>query len=305
MSPASHAIALDLESAGAELVKRLGGTWTPRGGLCLCPAHADRRPSLSVRVGTSSLLFKCFAGCDTIAVLRAIRRLKFEVPVVADRDARPWQARDAAIAWRVADLWDEAWPLAGSPAATYAAARGLIGPADCLRYHPRTPLGAGRSVRFRPALLAAVRAGGGVIAVERLFLDLPAAHVARDLDPSKRLLGRPRDGAVRFGSPVKTLGLAEGWETAWSAHIILGIPVWATLGSERFPHITIPDAVDRLVLLPDNDDAGTSGANKAMAAHAAPGRTIGILPVRDGFNDWNDLLRGGGEEGGKWVRNAA
>src|SRR3546814_1361598 len=42
--------------------------------MCCCPAHDDRTPSLSVRIGETRLLFKCFAGCDISDVLRALRR---------------------------------------------------------------------------------------------------------------------------------------------------------------------------------------------------------------------------------------
>ncbi|GLJ00215.1 hypothetical protein Sbs19_40320 [Sphingobium sp. BS19] len=55
----------ELEAIGSDIVKRLGGVWKPGGAMCLCPAHADRSPSLSVRVGDHALLFKCFGGCDT------------------------------------------------------------------------------------------------------------------------------------------------------------------------------------------------------------------------------------------------
>jgi hypothetical protein len=40
------------------------GTWEAR-----CPAHDDRRPSLSVKQGTKAVLVKCHAGCATRAVL--------------------------------------------------------------------------------------------------------------------------------------------------------------------------------------------------------------------------------------------
>lgn len=312
MSRLSSGIDLELEAAAAEIVKRLGGVWSPRGAMCHCPAHADHSPSLSVRVGTNSLLFKCFAGCDTIDVLRAIRRLKLDIPSDDQQPRDHWRPRGERVAARIRGLWDEARPFAGSPAQIYASGRGLIGSAGTLRYHPQTPIGKGASVRFRPALLAAVRSGDRVVAVERLFLDVPPSLPARDLDPPKRLLGRPLDGAVRFGLPSTLLGLAEGWETAWSARILLGIPVWATLGSERFPHVSIPDCVERLILLPDDDAAGVIGSNKALEAHARPGRSIELLLPEEGFNDWNDQLRarrslstGGGEEGGMGMRKAA
>ena len=49
--------------------RRVGGTW-----MACCPAHDDRKPSLSVtksRDGT--LLFYCHAGCDQREVIEALR----------------------------------------------------------------------------------------------------------------------------------------------------------------------------------------------------------------------------------------
>jgi hypothetical protein len=151
-------------------------------------------------------------------------------------------------------------------------------------------------LRFRPALLAAVRSRNRVVALERLFLDPATGLPAGDLDPAKRMLGRPLDGAVRFGLAGDTLGLAEGWETAWSAHILLGIPVWASLGSERFAHVAIPASVTRLILLPDDDEAGRIGTAIACEVHALPGRTIDVELPAVGCNDWNDQLREGDPE---------
>src|SRR3546814_17797675 len=65
----------ELEAIGSEIVKRLGGVWKPGGAMCRCPAHADRSPSLSVRVGDHALLFKCFASCDSRDVINEILRL--------------------------------------------------------------------------------------------------------------------------------------------------------------------------------------------------------------------------------------
>src|SRR3546814_20948719 len=47
-----------------DLVGALGGTWHGRTAMCLCPAHADRTPSLSIRQGDRGILVTCFAGCD-------------------------------------------------------------------------------------------------------------------------------------------------------------------------------------------------------------------------------------------------
>ena len=43
-----------------------------RGWIANCPAHADRRPSLSICEGEQGLLVKCWAGCDLKSICRAL-----------------------------------------------------------------------------------------------------------------------------------------------------------------------------------------------------------------------------------------
>lgn len=46
---------------------------TKQGYIALCPAHADRRPSLSLRETTDGrILIHCFAGCPTENILAAL-----------------------------------------------------------------------------------------------------------------------------------------------------------------------------------------------------------------------------------------
>lgn len=193
--------------------------------------------------------------------------------------------------------------------ANYIRARGIDGAALVLRYHPRTPIGSGRNVRFRPAIIAPICNANGLVAIQRIFLDPKSASLAGDLERPKLMLGRPLGGAVRLEPHGLTLGLAEGVETAAAAMILLGIPVWATLGNERLPRIDIPDIVDHLVLLPDADRPGIASARLATTAYARPGRTIETRLPFGGVNDWNDALRARrtreGERGGDPARQAA
>ena len=62
-----------IQQEGRALVERLGGRWTPAGGICRCPAHDDQTPSLSVRPGRTRLLLHCFAGCAARDILRELR----------------------------------------------------------------------------------------------------------------------------------------------------------------------------------------------------------------------------------------
>ncbi|MET3436020.1 toprim domain-containing protein [Sphingomonas sp. 1185] len=214
---------------------------------------------------------------------------------------------DAAIEWRqqrLLDLWNTAGLLGTSLAWHYLDRRAIdIAPA-ALRFHPRTPLGSGGVLRFRPALLAAVSAGNRLVALQRTFLDAQGRR-ARDLSRPRRLLGHPGDAAVRLAPANDNLALAEGVETALSAMILLGLPVWAVLGAGRMARIAIPEAVRHLTLLPDNDPAGRRGALAASVAHAAPGRTIETLWPWYGLNDWNDVLRARRKGGVEGLRQAA
>ncbi len=294
----------ELEAAGAALVRGLGGFWQGSTGMCRCPAHDDRTPSLSVRVGDTRLLFKCFAGCDTRDVLRAIRRLDPNALGAKGNGIAKQFKLDRWLQKRAFDLWRVGRPINWTIAETYLRNRSIHIALNSLRFCDRTPLGKGKAARFRPAMLAAVTDDSGLLAVQRTFLDARGRR-ARDLRHPRRLLGNPCAGAVRLASATETLGIAEGVETAVSAMILLGIPVWATLGNERLPHVAIPKSVNRLILLPDNDNAGRLAVPLATEAYTAPGRQIGTIWPWHGRNDWNDVLREGGKGVGDWRRRVA
>jgi hypothetical protein len=285
-----------LEREGREIVERLGGTWRNGGGMCRCPAHDDRTPSLSIRSGKQRLLFHCFAGCEPLQVIRALRALGLLEPrfrpcgaaggapsTKADSDRRN---RAAA-----ARLWADGRPLRGSPAEAYLRGRGLAPEASGLRYHPRAPCGRGPGAIFRPAMLAAVRDGSGLVAVHRTFLD-PGSGTLADLAVPKRALGRLVTGAVRLRPPCgRELGLAEGIETAMAATQLTGIPCWATLGTERFARVELPLSVRRLILFLDNDPGGRRADALAREAHRGSAVRIETrFPEAPGA-DWNDVLR--------------
>lgn len=62
-------MAVDHLLSKLDLVKKTGqGRWVAR-----CPAHSDKRASLSIReLDDSRILIHCFAGCETESVLRSI-----------------------------------------------------------------------------------------------------------------------------------------------------------------------------------------------------------------------------------------
>ena len=290
-----------LEDQGRAIVESLGGKWTPGGGMCCCPAHADRTPSLSVRAGDKSLLFHCFSGCDSLDVVRALRSggQVDRAGIAATHEGRPHKIHtDSGMAKR---LWDASVPIRGTLAEAYLRRRAIQMHSEQLRYHPRAQLGSKAEARYFPALLAAIRDERGIVAVHRTFLDEKTGWKADIRDP-KRLLGRPGTGAVRLQPAGETLGLAEGVETAMSASEQLGFPVWAVVGNERFGMVSIPPIVRRLVILPDPDNGGRRAWQLAAQRSRVAKSIELILPPQaasDGKEDWNAIaMRMRGEKAG-------
>ena len=57
------------------LAGALGGKKSGDGWSCLCPAHEDRKPSLSISVGDDGkTLVCCHAGCSQEAIIEALKQ---------------------------------------------------------------------------------------------------------------------------------------------------------------------------------------------------------------------------------------
>ena len=289
--------ATDLVCQGRTIVEALGGKWQSRQGLCCCPAHDDRTPSLSVRVGDTALLFTCFAGCDTRDVIAGLRRRGLfggGVAVSSVPQPRPNQRHyDPAFLLK---LWNAAAPIAGTVAERYLAARAIRTNCPELRFAAAARIGRGAGAYVGPALVAAVRDDQGLRALQRTFLNPDGNGKAKIATP-RRMLGEPGCGAVRLSRPDRILGLAEGLENAISAQAILRIPVWASLGTRRLPHIAIPPQVEELVLLADPDRAGREAAASSRQTLARPGLEIRYIWPPANVGDWNDVACARREEG--------
>ena len=289
----------------AETARRIcesrGGKWSGTKGMACCPAHDDRTPSLGVTLGQKAILFHCFAGCDQQSVLAALAREGFEAPAlfsgsaITNEPESTSTRKPSTVALRI---WRDAQPLRASPAKAYLESRGILAASPALRFHPRTPLGPKGRARFLPAMIAAVSLDEGPIAIHRTFLSTEASGKAAFEKP-KRALGALGEAAVRLFAPVSgKLGLAEGVESAMSAYALTGIPVWATLGNERFGLVSVPESVTELHLFVDHDAGGELAASRGLAAYARDGRTIQVRKPSSRDTDWNDELAA-------WLRRKA
>lgn len=175
------------------------------------------------------------------------------------------------------EIWRNAWPVDGTPAALYLRSRGLdpLKPArhdlpgewpETLRYSTAYP---------GIALIVAVHDActGLVCAIQRIFLTREGQavresdvcpNVAPEADKKiKRSLG-PIDGnAARFScwpDPAGRWGIAEGPETALAAQQLLGFPVWSAIHAGNMAKIDPPPWARQAFVFADHDDAGMEAA---------------------------------------------
>jgi len=261
-----------------DLVGALGGVWHGRCAMCRCPAHDDRRPSLSIRQGDHGILVTCFAGCSREDVLRELRRIPTGQRFF-------YKDAPANVSAGAARLWSEAGPIAGTLAERYLARRKLDGPVGDARFHPRCPYRPKPWTSYHPALLLAVREGHRLTAVQRILLDPATAHYRL-----KVMLGHPGRGAWTGGGRVSSvLALAEGFETAVAFTILQQIPCWASLGARRADQLLLPETLSTLILAMDDDEAGRLAADRATLRYARPGLVITrMMPT--GRKDWAGIL---------------
>jgi hypothetical protein len=233
------------------------------------------------------------------------------------RFAPPWQqtpepeenTRAEAI-----ELWREAWPIDGTPAALYLRRRG-IDPLALMRIDlpGRWP----ETLRFSTAapgiaLVVAVHDArtGLVCGVQRVFLGRDGAPLmksevqpwARGKDRKlKRSLGDIDGNAARFSEwpdPGGHWGIAEGPETALAAQQLHGFPVWAAIHAGNMPKIDPPEETREIVIFADYDTAGLGAAHDTRTRHLANPRIERILIVRAQTlgADMADLIHPAGSE---------
>jgi Toprim domain len=265
-----------------QLVARLGGRWSGTTAMCLCPAHADSTPSLSIRQGDRGILVTCHAGCDRDDVMREIARIA-HIPNFDPQSIKPARTRSGNPHYAI---WCDAVPIAGTLGERYVRqTRNIWGPVGDVRFHPRCPRGAGKAAKFEPALIVAMRKGERITAIQRIFLDPETANYT-----AKIVLGVSIGAVWTGGMTAETIALAEGFETAAAYTTLTDIPAWATMGAKRLHQLVLPTGVGHVILLPDNDPEGRCAAARAHAAYRAQGVGTSQEFPPGGHNDWARLL---------------
>lgn len=248
-----------LEIRARKIVEALGGTWSRSRGMCCCPAHADRTPSLSITLGKRAVLVHCFAGCNNEAVMQGMAKRGVRLSDLFGAKGEPVspKLRDEIADRNALRLWSEASILAGSPAERYLLGRGITVASPDLRFHPLMPLGPKGAVRFLPALVSAVRNDAGVLALHRTFLDSENDRLAAFEHRSRASVFGDRITGFGANEPGAFLVALQTWPGMAASEAAGGKIVARALGIE-------PGAVVKVI--GDRRDAGLKRHGAARGA---------------------------------------
>lgn len=284
----------------AETVAReLGGERAGQNWVACCPAHDDRRPSLSISDVNGKVLVHCHAGCDQRDVIAALkdRSLWFDGMPTRHRRASRQNKSDGQAHEQATDLsayalriWQSTLPASGTPVETYLASRGLTLPLPpSLRFHRglKHPSGG-----FWPCMVANVTRAttDAPLAIHRTFLARDGKGKA-PVDPRKMMLGPCRGGAVRLGPATNSLMIGEGIETCLAAMQATRHAAWAALSTSGLRTLDLPSSVNEVIILADGDDSGEAAARDCGLRWRRQGRQVRIARPPHGM-DFNDLLLG-------------
>jgi len=184
--------------------------------------------------------------------------------------------------------WERSWqPKDGSPVGMYLNDRvGCLWASNAIRE--------GMSIRHNPVMVCKVVDHTGERAVNLHLTFLTEDGKKADITPAKKVMpGKlPPGCAIRLGPVAPMMGVAEGIETAISASIMHGIPVWACVNGILLSQWIPPQGVEKVVVFGDND-ANYTGQSKAyqlanrLEVQYKRRVTVKIPPVVG--EDWNDF----------------
>lgn len=238
-----------------------------------------------------------YKGVDFLGAKKLIEEHVGSAPVFVPKASKSEQQRARDHREQMTYLWTRARALDGEDLASrYLDRRGISNwrwPL-ALRLIDELPYWRDDKTKMLlPCMLAKFAAPDGLSAIlHRTYLAEPGAKA--DVEKPRQIMpGRmPAGGAVRFGSPTETMGIAEGIETALSASQLFGLPVWAALSAGALIKWKPPKEAKCILIFGDSDEsfAGQNAAYSLAYRLKTEGYQTEVRLPESLGTDWNDEL---------------
>jgi len=263
-----------------------------------CPI-CERKGSSGIRIneyrGDCSWICVCGSGSGFNLLMEMTGKPFSEIAKEIDLiigNTHDYKPSKAPVSLRKAK--EAAKPIKGSLAELYLKERGIQAlPSMSVEYIESMPYyNDGKQTGSYPVMLSTV--------TDSQSLEVLQYHYTY-LDGTKKLDRKVRNVTdTDYKSPVirlmeaeKTLGIAEGVETALSVYDKYNVPCWATVNSGFMKKFRAPNGVTKLYIFADNDRSGTghAAAFECARANLAARNDVSDVVVMwpDDIGDFNDL----------------
>ena len=114
-----------------------------------------------------------------------------------------------------------------------------------------------------------------------------------DVPVQKQLMAGslPAGSAIRLSRSERVMGIAEGVETAISAHLLFQMPVWCAINANNLMKWNPPHQLEELWIFGDRDQNYTGQAAAYHLAQRLAKKTKVIVHIpADPYKDFNDVL---------------
>lgn len=275
----------------ATIIAALGGN--QRSGMCRCPAHDDRNPSLHVSDGRKGVVFFCHAGCSQQAVMGALQKQGL-LPTRRDRvRLRPVKNADATDTEQTARKLLAAFEESDERPTDYLRGRGIKRPSSALKLVDRGTMHAITGTMLPAMIAPVIDMDGQSSAVHVTYLTGNASNNAVGANGKKRRMFGKVGGklvVLEPADPERPYILGEGIESVKSAMQITGLSGAAAISAGNLAKLRPPKAASYIIAA-DNDAAGREAAATLAERLRFEGHTVLIaVPPSEG-DDWNDVLQ--------------
>lgn len=223
-------------------------------------------------------LIQCVKGWDFKTTAEEIEKVIGECP----RDEQPKQESWAKRLRR---------EVIKTKRSAYLESRGLS-IAPVLDWHKALPYfdENGEKIGTYQAMLAPVMRDGRFLTYHVTYLE--GGSKASVPTPRKLLPGATSGGSVPLYPAAKTLGIAEGIETAIAAKTLHGVPTWAALNTALLQNWKPPQGVEEVWIFADHDTnlAGHAAAYQLAHKLICQKFTVHLRFPEEPDTDWNDVL---------------
>ncbi len=267
----------------------------------VCPI-CDRKGSSGIRIhdktGNGDYICVCSSG-NGLSLLMEVTGLPFaDIAKQVDEiigntpDRNNLKPKLTGVQKKIAST---SKPINGTWSEYYLKERGIVNlPTMSVHHCDSVPYfnGDGQKVGNYEAMVATV--------TDAQTLEILQQHITY-LEGSKKIYRKVRNitdvdykiPVVRLMDAEKTLGIAEGIETALSAHDKYDIPCWSTINSGFLKRFRAPNGVTKLFIFADNDKSLTGHAAAFECARANLSAKNDVTDVvvawPDELGDFNDL----------------